>query len=220
MSICKKCIAPKPPRTHHCSVCNHCVLKMDHHCPWLNNCVGHLNHRHFFLYMVHMILGCLFIMIFGFEIMYSEVFASNETEEYSKMNATKYELGGLSPTIYQELFGVKTLIWFECILTSGCFLVLGGLSYWHGRLIGKGETSIEQHINQSERKRLKKEGKVYKNPYDFGKWHNWCLFLGVVDGRGWWSVILPSTHKPRGDGMEWDSIYSCDVRWNDLDFNR
>lgn len=30
--ICKKCIAPKPPRTHHCSVCQRCVLKMDHHC--------------------------------------------------------------------------------------------------------------------------------------------------------------------------------------------
>lgn len=32
VSICKKCIKPKPPRTHHCSVCNICVLKMDHHC--------------------------------------------------------------------------------------------------------------------------------------------------------------------------------------------
>lgn len=32
VSICKKCIKPKPPRTHHCSVCNKCVLKMDHHC--------------------------------------------------------------------------------------------------------------------------------------------------------------------------------------------
>ena len=32
VSICKKCISPKPPRSHHCSVCNKCVLKMDHHC--------------------------------------------------------------------------------------------------------------------------------------------------------------------------------------------
>lgn len=36
VSICKKCIAPKPPRTHHCSICNRCVLKMDHHCRILN----------------------------------------------------------------------------------------------------------------------------------------------------------------------------------------
>ncbi|KAF4531439.1 hypothetical protein B566_EDAN004209, partial [Ephemera danica] len=32
VSICKKCISPKPPRTHHCSICDRCVLKMDHHC--------------------------------------------------------------------------------------------------------------------------------------------------------------------------------------------
>ncbi|XP_028619945.1 palmitoyltransferase ZDHHC16-like isoform X2 [Grammomys surdaster] len=38
VSICKKCIYPKPARTHHCSICNRCVLMMDHHCPGLNNC--------------------------------------------------------------------------------------------------------------------------------------------------------------------------------------
>lgn len=31
---CKKCNFPKPNRTHHCSICNQCILKMDHHCPW------------------------------------------------------------------------------------------------------------------------------------------------------------------------------------------
>lgn len=34
VSICKKCLTPKPTRTHHCSICNKCILKMDHHCPW------------------------------------------------------------------------------------------------------------------------------------------------------------------------------------------
>ena len=29
---CKKCAAYKPPRTHHCRRCGHCVLRMDHHC--------------------------------------------------------------------------------------------------------------------------------------------------------------------------------------------
>jgi len=35
-TVCKKCISPKPPRTHHCSICNKCYLKMDHHCREFN----------------------------------------------------------------------------------------------------------------------------------------------------------------------------------------
>ena len=37
---------------------------------------------------------------------------------------------------------------------------------------------FQAHINKSERKRLAELGKVFVNPYDFGAWHNWNLFLG------------------------------------------
>lgn len=37
---CHICKLRKPDRTHHCSQCGRCVLKMDHHCIWVNNCVG------------------------------------------------------------------------------------------------------------------------------------------------------------------------------------
>ena len=201
-SICKKCIGPKPPRTHHCSVCDNCVLKMDHHCPWLNGCVGHFNHRYFFQYMVYMVTGCLFLMVFGFEILYNELFGEKTT---------------VDPVF--SLFSERSMIIYEAFLTTGCFLCLGGLTLWHAKLITNGETSIEAHINVSERKRYLNEklGKGYVNPYDFGPWRNWCLFFGLVNGRGWGSVFWPSVHPPKGDGLEWDSVYSCDIKWNDYE---
>ena len=70
-------------------------------------------------------------------------------------------------------------------------------------------------FQQNETKRLQSLGQVYKNPFDFTPYYNWCLFLGLIEGRGIMSVLLPSTHKPKGDGLQWDSIYSCDIRWND-----
>ena len=31
--ICRRCKAFKPDRSHHCSICKRCIMKMDHHCP-------------------------------------------------------------------------------------------------------------------------------------------------------------------------------------------
>lgn len=36
---CKKCNVVKPPRAHHCSVCERCTLRMDHHCPWVSGII-------------------------------------------------------------------------------------------------------------------------------------------------------------------------------------
>lgn len=46
------------------------------------------------------------------------------------------------------------------LLCMAVFFVLGGLIAWHARLISRGETSIESHINKKERARLAKENKV------------------------------------------------------------
>lgn len=58
---CKKCHHIKPDRSHHCSVCEACVLKMDHHCPWFNNCVSYTNYKFFILFLGYTVLYCLFI---------------------------------------------------------------------------------------------------------------------------------------------------------------
>ncbi|XP_039259677.2 palmitoyltransferase ZDHHC21-like [Styela clava] len=53
---CVRCCMARPPRSHHCSKCNYCVLNMDHHCQWINNCVGKNNYWIFYLLLFYAFL--------------------------------------------------------------------------------------------------------------------------------------------------------------------
>ncbi|RZB41737.1 palmitoyltransferase ZDHHC15 [Asbolus verrucosus] len=61
--FCDKCRVIKPDRTHHCSVCGECVLKMDHHCPWINNCVSFTNYKFFLLFLGYALLYCIYVSL-------------------------------------------------------------------------------------------------------------------------------------------------------------
>ncbi|KAL0269883.1 UNVERIFIED_CONTAM: hypothetical protein PYX00_007470 [Menopon gallinae] len=220
VSICKKCIAPKPPRTHHCSICNKCILKMDHHCPWLNNCVGHYNHRYFFMYMVYMTLGTIFIIVCGVELAYDVVYIGksfdSDGEEELIGHPVRFNDSIMIPVTEGETKGMDNKKWqrgciiYIALICTGVLIALGSLALWHGRLITRGETSIEGNINKTETKRYALQNKVYINPYNFGPAKNWKLFLGLVDGRSWIHLVFPSAHKPPGNGLTWKTVYSND----------
>ncbi|XP_044732549.1 palmitoyltransferase ZDHHC3 isoform X2 [Chrysoperla carnea] len=52
-TVCTRCETYRPPRAHHCRICNRCVKRMDHHCPWINNCVGERNQKFFLQFLIY-----------------------------------------------------------------------------------------------------------------------------------------------------------------------
>jgi len=207
---CKKCHFVKPPRTHHCSICNKCILRMDHHCPWLNNCVGHYNYRYFFLFMAFTCIGLLFIIIFGAPIFYFEVYIgeSSEPEGYRVINNGSHLLPMEEDIILHSSTSKHTnwersAIIMEAVLVTGILMALGALLCWHSMIITRGETTIENLSNKDERRKLELEKRTFVNPYDYGRRENWRIFLGINEERSWNCVIFPSTHLPHGDGIFW-----------------
>lgn len=97
----------------------------------------------------------------------------------------------------------RKLIIFAALICVATFLALGALTVWHAKLISRGETSVEARINSTESQKYEAKGKIYHNPYNFGRRENWKLFFGLNERRNWWHVVFPSTHKPIGTGLTW-----------------
>ncbi|KAF3908678.1 hypothetical protein AA313_de0207186 [Arthrobotrys entomopaga] len=119
--FCKKCQCRKPDRTHHCSTCNTCVLKMDHHCPWLANCLGITNYKPFVLFTFYLSLFCLYCCA---------VSSSWIWEAIIKTDA------------YMDTY--LPINWVMLAVISGVVgIVVSGFSAYHFYLVFKGETTIE-----------------------------------------------------------------------------
>lgn len=118
---CKKCQTPKPDRTHHCSTCKRCVLKMDHHCPWLATCLGLHNYKAFVLFLVYVSMFCCICFINSGWWVWTEIFESRQyLEEFAPINVI-----------------------LLAVLSGILGLVLTGFTSWHLYLCIRGQTTIE-----------------------------------------------------------------------------
>ncbi|KAL1982050.1 hypothetical protein VTN96DRAFT_1820 [Rasamsonia emersonii] len=118
---CKKCQCPKPDRTHHCSSCKRCVLKMDHHCPWLATCVGLRNYKAFLLFLIYTSFFCWVCFVTAALWIWDAVL--NDTQ------------------LTDAILPVNVVL--LAVIGGIIGLVLTGFTAWHISLAVRGMTTIE-----------------------------------------------------------------------------
>ena len=117
---CKKCQCNKPDRTHHCSTCKRCVLKMDHHCPWLATCLGQHNYKAFVLFLIYTCFFCYVCFASTAWYVYTEILSSSMVEDFTPVNVVML-------AVISGIIGI----------------VLTGFTGWHLYLCVRGQTTIE-----------------------------------------------------------------------------
>jgi palmitoyltransferase len=103
----------------------------------------------------------------------------------------------MAGTIFHTLGVDGFITYYIFIMAFVMGVLLLCLCMWHGKLISRGETSVERMLNQN-----------YQQNLDFAQIHrfslveNWKRFFGIRNMREFVRrILLPSTHKPKGNGV-------------------
>jgi len=169
---CVKCKKKKPDRSHHCSICGKCTLKMDHHCPWVNNCVGFRNYKFFVLFLTYTVVLCLYVAFTSLP--------------WILANAFVKEIGGYNIQIVMLFFVTS-------VFSLGILL----FSIQHCRLILVNVTTIEsfEKSRKISWKNTQTNNKL-NEPYNLGWKKNFCQVLGPSP----WLWLIPIANS-MGDGL-------------------
>jgi hypothetical protein len=106
-----------------------------------------------------------------------------------------------------EVMGLTGFItYYIFVIGLGMGFLLLALSWWHGRMISRGETSVERLLNENYIQQYHERGFIFVETHGINRVENWKRFFGVRNIREFMRrILLPSTHKPKGNGVTVDN---------------
>ena len=147
--MCQRCLRTKPDRTHHCSQCNKCILKMDHHCPWVANCIGFYNYKYFLNMLFYASVTSFLIVVTAYPVFLAVLASENINTSLAYYIVTAW---------------ILALVFCFIIVAFYCF---------HLYLLSNQYTTIEYCEKRSSDKKFKQ-----MSPYDRGCCTNFSTVLG------------------------------------------
>ncbi|KAH9279919.1 putative palmitoyltransferase ZDHHC24 [Echinococcus granulosus] len=199
-SYCLRCETVRPPRAHHCSQCDVCVLRFDHHCTYLAQCVGHANMVYFIRLLFYLAFSCCLASIFNVPYALHLI--------YDGWSPWQWLLCMLNPVPFILMGWISASQFLFCLLTSFC-VILGPTMFilflHHLRQILRNQTSVEVLISkvQIPTQIRYEEHDLRPLSYDRG----WRANLEQVMGKRWLlGFLLPCLPVVRStDGLRFPS---------------
>lgn len=185
------CNVWKPDRTHHCSICNRCILNMDHHCPWINNCVGFYNRKFFIQLLVYVYLSLAVVVVFSIPEICSRCAGLAQLASLTRSNQSNFVV---SRTWYSIMSIIILLAFFMSLLL---ICTLTNFIKFHMKLVWENYTTIE-NLDREENA---------KSKFDIGKRRNWEQVFGSNVWL-WWLPMHTQASRPIGDGVRWRVHYT------------
>ena len=178
---CRKCQDLRPIRSHHCSKCNRCFMRLDHHCPWVFNCVGIGNQKIFYLFLIYTILTTLMCFVM---LIICLVAHRKELFFYTNVKLRKLDFLENSYRIFgNELKGAEhyILIIFGILLNFLTLTFVGGLFISQTTLMAHNITNIERDIYEDDET---------ENPF-YSKEKKLKWVLSLMECKQKWKIFLP-----------------------------